>query len=306
LIAVPLHSRSAGAGALGFVRDEGRNRFHRADFALGEDLAVRSALALENARLYREAQDAVRSREDFLSVASHELKTPLTPLLLRLQSLERSLSKGKPEDLQLVHKAEDHLNRLKSLIEELLDVSRLKEGRLQLDLKPLSLSEVVGELVTEQEPTNAHRIVVHDALGEIRVLADRPRLEQVIRNLVDNAVKYSPDGGEVHVRMSTNSAGEAVLSVTDVGIGIPPAELPRVFERFYRANNASIRRFGGLGLGLYISREIVARHRGRIWVSSEMGKGSTFFVALPALFEARRQTGGDETELTDTGSTVIG
>jgi PAS domain S-box-containing protein len=233
------------------------------------------------ARLYREAQEAVRVRDDFLAIASHELRTPLTPLAMRLQILERKLRQGEPVDASVVEKALRHLDRLTNLISDLLDVSRIQAGRLQLHREPVSLTAVVEQLVLEHNLGHRTHQATIDADGaELVVTADRARLAQVVTNLLDNAAKYSPPDSPIHVRL-VRQDGEAILSVSDRGIGIPKEQQPMLFERFFRAENAPITGYGGLGLGLYITRDIVERHGGRIWVESEVGRGSTFHVALP-------------------------
>lgn len=233
------------------------------------------------ARLYRAAQEAVRVRDDFLAIASHELRTPLTPLAMRLQILERKLRQGEPVDAGVVAKALHHLDRLTSLISDLLDVSRIQAGRLLLHREPVALGAMVEHLVHEHnlaDPTHPATLDADD--DELVVTADRARLAQVVANLLDNAAKYSPPGGPIAVRLA-RCEREARLTVGDRGIGIPKEQQPMLFERFFRAHNAPITGYGGLGLGLYITRDIVERHGGRIWVESEVGRGSTFHVALP-------------------------
>lgn len=245
------------------------------------DVTAQKRAEETQARLYREAQEAVRVRDDFLAIASHELKTPLTPLALRLQLIERKLRRGEVVDAALVEKAVRQLDRLTNLISDLLDVSRIQAGRLMLHPEPVSLRALVEHLANEQhlgDPTHPVSIDAPDA--DLVVTADRARLAQVVSNLLDNAAKYSPPESPIRVRV-TRQENEAILSVTDYGIGIPTEQQSKLFERFFRADNAPITGYGGLGLGLYITRDIVERHGGRIWVESELGHGSTFHVALP-------------------------
>jgi PAS domain S-box-containing protein len=249
-----------------------------------EDITERKQAEQELARLFREAQEAVRVREDFLTIVSHELKTPLTPLSLRLANCERRLERGEPLDPSSLRQARQHLMRLTSLINDLLDASRVESGRLALHPQPTRLDTLVERVirVTRSSHNSGHRIELHTPDTPAQVLGDPYRLEQVIANLLENAIKYSPSGGTI--RVSLENRGDVVLlSVSDPGIGIPADQQEHLFERYFRARNVSTHSYGGLGLGLYICRDIVERHHGRIWVESEVGRGSTFYVALPTL-----------------------
>jgi len=249
-----------------------------------EDVTVQRRIEEERTRLLREAQEAVRVRDDFLTIASHELKTPLTPLSLRLANLERKLERGEPVDPSALRHARHHLLRLTSLINDLLDASRIESGGLALHVQPTRLDLLAEHVihVTEELHDSGHRILFHSPPTSLQVLGDPYRLEQVIANLLENALKYSPNGGTIHVSLEPRG-DMALLSVSDPGIGIPADQQQHLFERYFRARNVSTRSYGGLGLGLYICQDIVARHGGRIWVESEVGRGSTFYVALPTL-----------------------
>ena len=248
-----------------------------------EDITDRRLADEERGRLYREAQEAIRVRDDFLSIASHELKTPLTPLSLRLATLERRMERGERVDPSTLRHARQHLLRITGLINDLLDASRIEAGRLALHPENTRLDSLVEHVLQAMDVHRGDHTVHFERPREpVQVRADPYRLEQVIANLVENAFKYSPDGGAIRVELRTR--GElAVLSVSDPGIGIPPDQQKLLFDRYFRARNVSSRSYGGLGLGLYISRDIVERHGGRIWVESEVGHGSTFHVALPLL-----------------------
>lgn len=282
------------------------------DLSLLEELGRRCATALENTRLYKEvqealrrkeeslaqcslhyheAQEAIRVRDDFLSIASHEIKTPLTTLTLRLEQALRRLRAGENVDAGILDRALSQVDRLTVLTNDLLDVSRIAAGRLTLRREPVALNDVVREAAAAaRSDTGKHAITLEEQGGEVVVEGDRGRLLQVVASLLDNAIKYTPRGGPIRVSLSRRD-GEALLSVADPGIGIPSEQMGMLFERFFRARNAPISSFGGLGLGLYICRDIVERHGGRIWVESELGRGSTFRVALP-LLEAGRARGG--------------
>ena len=228
-----------------------------------------------------EQRELDRQRSDFLTVAAHELRTPLTPLSMYLQSIERRLQRQLPVEPEMVAKARRQVARLSKLVEDLLDVSRLESRRMQIAHDRVDLNDLADHVVADfRADARNHEIVFHRLHPAVLVEGDRPRLEQVLVNLLQNALKYSPHGGQVVVRVE-KIAAEARLSVTDPGIGIPLEEQPRLFQRFFRARNANTRNYSGLGIGLFVSDEIVRRHGGRFEVQSEVGEGSTFTFFLP-------------------------
>ena len=239
----------------------------------------------EEARELERLREAVRARDEFLSVASHELKTPLTPLQIKLTAMLRAIEQRPeaPLDPQRVAKdldlARRQVRKLADLIEDLLDVSRISVGKLQLSPEPMDLAPLVREVVTRYAPqaTQAGCAVEVETAAPVAGTWDKQRMEQVVTNLLTNALKYGA-GKPVHVRVAVEE-GQAVLSVRDEGIGIAPEHHAQVFERFMRA--VSDRHYSGLGLGLFITREIVQAHGGRIEVQSELGQGATFTVRLP-------------------------
>ncbi|HEX8441363.1 MEDS domain-containing protein [Archangium sp.] len=249
--------------------------------SLGTRLAEQ---AQENARLYEEAREAVRTRDDFLSVASHELKTPLTPLQLRLQALRREAEAYAGEVVprervaRLVEGAEQQLRRLAALVDDLLDVSRLATGQVLLNLQDVDLAEVAREVVARFAP-RSEQAGSPVELQAVPVMGrwDRLRVEQVVTNLLSNALKYG-QGRPVRVRVEGGPEW-AVLEVRDEGIGIADEHRSRIFGKFERA--VSGRHYGGLGLGLYITHQLVETMGGRIQVRSQLGQGSTFRVELP-------------------------
>lgn len=239
----------------------------------------------ERERLLEDLTQAVRLRDEFLSVASHELKTPLTPLMLKIAALERDALRANNEWLRaeeaLAHTEilKRQTRKLTQLVDDLLDVSRLTRGHVQLRPQKLDLVSVVQDLTASfasNQATADHRIEL-EASGEILGLWDRARIEQVVTNLLTNAVKYG-GGAPISLRL-IEEEGEAVLTVTDRGIGISTEALPRIFEKFERA--VSDRHYGGLGLGLYIARQVVESMGGKISVRSAPGEGATFTVTLP-------------------------
>ena len=276
-----VHGRMIGAISC-TIGTAGRSYDER-DLDLACDMAARAALALDNARLYQEAQHAIRSRDSFITVASHDLRSPLTVLLGQAQFLERRAAEyGLDERARRsVRSIREQSARLDRMIGALLDLSRIQSGRLTLDLTPLDLGALLRRIVAELQPTlTRHVITLVGADEPYPLMGDELRLEQVFQNLLDNAVKYSPGGGTVLVRVSAGD-GQAQVDVTDQGIGVPADALPRLFQQFYRAANADTRGARGLGVGLYIVREIVGLHGGSVAVTSEESAGSTFTVRLP-------------------------
>ncbi|MFL5803512.1 MAG: ATP-binding protein [Roseiflexaceae bacterium] len=264
--------------------------FAEDDLALIQLLADQAAVILESRTLIDEAtrvrayEEATRLKEDFLSAAAHDLKTPLTTLVARAQLLERRALRdpAAPTDLASIQLLVHEAQRLKRLVLELLDAARTEQGRLvgvctEVDLVPLARD------ICQQQGSERHLCAV-EASEPVVGIYDQIRLQQLLENLVENAVKYSPAGGDVRVRI-WHEAQQAHLTVTDSGIGIPPEDLPHIFDRFYRANNVDDRRFAGMGLGLFICRGIAEQHGGQIQVSSQPGQGSTFHVMLPLVRE---------------------
>jgi signal transduction histidine kinase len=279
--AVPLCAPRRTVGLLLLYKEQGAS-FSVRELDLWMAAAGQLAVAVENARLLREAQAALRVREEFMSIASHELKTPLTPLKLSLYTMERRITTGQPVELSSVLKSKRQVDRLVGLVDDLLDASRLELGKLELDRAPLEVGQLVAEVVDQFRHAFDRPFVVDVPRQRVWVQGDRDRLEQVLVNLLENAHKYSSAGDLINVMVE--EAGEEVLiRVKDRGIGIPGADQAQVFQRFYRARNVSHRNFGGLGLGLFISHSICKLHGGNLSLSSAEGQGSTFTVAMPRM-----------------------
>lgn len=229
------------------------------------------------------AERAVRARDQFLQVASHELKTPLTALLGNAQLLERRMARSgtlTEREQRSLLTIVDQARRLDQMISALLDVTRFEGGQLQIDFEPLDLAALLRRVVDEVRPALMRHTVQLSGPDSLALEGDALRLEQVFRNLLSNAIKYSPAGGRLALRLEV-ADGVAVVSVTDPGIGIPAESLPHLFERFFRVDGRATQQIEGTGLGLYVVKEIVALHGGSVAVQSAEGQGSTFTVRLP-------------------------
>ncbi|HEX3764422.1 MAG TPA: ATP-binding sensor histidine kinase [Kofleriaceae bacterium] len=283
MMALPLAARGQPLGVLSLVTATPGRRYGPADLDLAIEVARRASTAIDKARLYREAQDAIRLRDEFLSIASHELRTPMTSLTLSLQTLLHAAPAGKTLDPKaisgMIRLAFHQTERLTQLIRDLLDVSRIETSQLRVTIAPVDLDAFVRDVVARFAPdlARARCEAVVSSERAARGLWDRSLLDQVVSNLLSNAIKFGA-GKPIELRTGEH-AGTAWLSVTDHGIGIDPESQSQVFDRFARA--VSARHYGGLGLGLYISRKLVEAHHGTIRVESEPGRGSTFTVTLP-------------------------
>jgi PAS domain S-box-containing protein len=296
VVALPAQRGILGTLAL-LTTSESERHYAAADLSLVEDLARRAALAVENAQLYAQAQvaihtaeDAVRAREDFLSVAAHELKTPVTSLRGFAQLTLRALDQDGELDrtrlrhaLMVVNQQSDKLRRL---VAQLLDISRIQSGRLALELRPVDVGEMVAEVVTAmQNQSQSHTLqVVGNDLPRMNI--DALRVEQVLTNLLDNAIKYSPQGGAIDIALSTPDVDHAEIAIRDHGPGILPDHRAHIFERFYQADEVPSNA-AGMGLGLYISREIVELHGGAIRAEFPDDGGARFVITLPVRLEER-------------------
>jgi len=219
-------------------------------------------------------------KDEFISIASHELKTPLTSVKGYIQLLERGLAKG---DIDLVKshlsKAQIQLEKLNGLIADLLDISKIESGKLKFNKQYFDMDTLLENIIEVMHQSNPDFKIVRNGQAKVKVFGDEMRIEQVIVNFLTNAIKYSPGTNEVllNVRLQNN---ELYIGVKDYGIGMQPEQLKRVFEKFYRVEETS-HRFQGLGIGLYISSEIIKRHGGHINVDSIYGEGSEFYFTIP-------------------------
>ena len=282
-IIVPLIARGRTLGAVSFVSAESGRRYDVADLSFAEDLARRAALAVDNARLFqaeeeahRRAEEALKLRDTFISVVSHDLKNPLAGIKGYAQLMRRRGT----YDEQAVDRIAAQVSLLERLISDLTDVARLESRRLELHPRRLDLTGLVRDSVDQlQRQTTDHRLLISAPSQAVEGRWDPDRLGQVLQNLLANAVKYSPDGGDIAVQVE--SLGDrAQVSIRDEGLGIPTEALPHLFDQFFRAHGDDSA--PGLGLGLYIARSLIEAHGGQLWVESQgPGHGSTFRFTLP-------------------------
>jgi len=241
-------------------------------------------------RMAGEMEGLERLRRDLVANVSHELKTPISALRARLENLLDGVEEPDPILIGVMLQQTERLSRL---VDQLLDLSRLESGDVPLEMEPVALDSLVERVVNEVEVARADRGIhvrnlVADDLPPVE--ADRERIHQVLFNLIDNAFRFTPPGGEVIVR-AVRENGSCEVSVEDTGPGIPPEHLPLVFERFYRVDPSRSREDGGTGIGLAIAKSVVEAHGGRIWAESRVGAGSRFRFALPAGPEGGRSDG---------------
>jgi PAS domain S-box-containing protein len=287
VLTVPLVTHAGVTGALTWVASPSRAAFQPTDLDLAEHLARRCSLAVDNSRLYREARAAVSIRDEFLSVAAHELKTPMTSLRGYAQLLGREFDRGDGVNPERARRAADTIqvqsDKLARLVAQLLDVSRLQSGKLAVERREADLAELLHEVVEPARGQLKHHSLIAELPGELWVSIDPLRIEQVVTNLIDNAIKYSPEGGEIEVRLTSEaSTGLAEIVIRDHGVGVPPEHRDHIFDRFYQAHaGGPLTSMAGMGLGLYISRQIVELHEGSIVAEFPEDGGTRFVVRLP-------------------------
>jgi signal transduction histidine kinase len=288
-LAVPVAARSGEVlGGLFFGHPD-RGRFTEREERIVVGLAAQAAIAMDNAHLFQQTQNALRLRDHFLAAVAHDLRTPLTMVKGGTQLLQRQAARDaglSPERLATGLAALDTAaTKMAKLIDQLLDLARTQTGgSLEIDRRPTDLVALARQVAAEhQKGAEQHRIVVRAASPEVIGWWDPTRLERVLDNLLSNAIKYSPAGGDVTVtvtREGTDNEAWVELAVRDEGVGVPAADLERIFDRFHRGGNVEVQ-VPGIGLGLASTSQIVATHGGKIRVESREGKGSTFIVRLP-------------------------
>jgi len=285
---LPLLARGRILGALVLALSDPERRFSPADVRYAEDLAGRAAIAIDNARLYREVQEADRRKNEFLAMLAHELRNPLAPIRSSIQIL-RMIGSPDPKVRWSQDVIERQVQQMARLVDDLLDVSRITRGKIALQTEPVDLASVVTHALETSRPLieqRCHELSLTLPNREVRVVADPVRLAQVVANLLNNAAKYTTEGG--HIWLSAAREGsEAVIRVRDSGLGIPKDMLASIFDLFTQVDRSLDRSQGGLGIGLTLVRQLVEMHQGTVQAfSAGPNQGSEFVVRLPALAEA--------------------
>ncbi|MGZ4337984.1 MAG: PAS domain S-box protein [Gaiellaceae bacterium] len=280
VMALPLLMRGRLLGTLSFLSAAPSRAYRQSDLLVAEALADRAAVAIENARLYRVSVEATQLRDHVLGIVAHDLRNPLSAILMQATSLKRQgpePERRSEKPREIIHRAATRMNRL---IQDLLDVAHMEAGQLTIDRARLATPELVVEAVELQRPlaTSSSLEIRHDLeRGVPEVWGDRGRLLQVFDNLIGNAIKFTEPGGRITAGAASRGH-DVVFWVSDTGRGIEPESLAHVFDRFWQANKAGR---VGAGLGLSITKSIVEAHGGRIWVESTSGRGTTFFFSIP-------------------------
>lgn len=281
LIITPLIVNNKCIGTMTFVTSSSQRHYTKNDLILTEELARRASLAIENATLYQNAQKAIIIRDEFISVASHELKTPITSLKIYGQVLRQQTEKrGEYELLKYFDKMEAQINKLNMLVGDLLNVSKIQHGKIDYQMEKFNLMEIVQEAKESIQATaQKHEIIIYGRIAK-KVYGDRYRIYQVLANLLTNAVKYSPKANNVLIHLIPKKQ-LALITVQDFGIGIEREHQSKIFNQFYRVTTTKEKTYPGLGMGLYIAHEIIKRHGGKMTVVSQKDKGSQFSFTLP-------------------------
>jgi len=288
LLTLPFKARGRTFAALVLTRDKSPP-FGSTDLTVAKAFASRAAIALDNARLYRDVEEANRQKNEFLSMLAHELRNPLAPIRNAVQVLE--LKASDPVRVAWVRDVIDRqLTHLVRLVDDLLDVSRITQGKIRLQLEPIDLNAVILRAVEASRPLidqAGHELEVATPPDVVLVNGDADRLTQVVTNLLNNAAKYTEDAGRIWLSAGVDGA-EAVVRIRDTGVGIPPQMLTQVFELFTQANRSIDRAQGGLGIGLTLVRRLVEMHGGTVQALSDgPGRGSEFVVRLPLITDER-------------------
>jgi signal transduction histidine kinase/response regulator RpfG family c-di-GMP phosphodiesterase len=289
---VPLRARGRTLGTIALAVGPSGRRYGEEDLALAEDLGVRAAVAMDNARLYKDIQEQDRRKNEFLAMLAHELRNPLAPIRNAVQILRSPSAEGEEGKW-----ARDVIGRqveqMVRLVDDLLDISRITGGKIQLQRTRVDAEAIVARAVETSRPwveTRRHTLSVTLPREAIALNADATRLAQVLANLLNNAAKYTPEGGRIALEVA-REAGEVVFRVIDTGVGIPREMLARVFDLFMQVDQSLDRSQGGLGIGLTLVRQLVELHGGRVEASSPgPNQGSEFVVRVPALAPAPKRT----------------
>lgn len=288
LLGVPVISRSGEVLGVLFYGHNKPNAFGETEKILIEGIASQAAIAIDNARLHKETKEAVAARDEFLSIASHELKTPITSMKLQFQVALRHIQNKNPKVFdpgsveKRVNLANIQLDRMSKLVDDMLESSRFSSSKIELSLEEVDLVNLVQTTIDIMEPLleqNRIKLEFYKNIGEAKILGDKHRLTQVVNNLISNAMKYG-GGKPIHISIEETEKN-VVLKVKDFGMGIPEDRIEKIFDLYERAVPSS--NISGLGLGLFIANEIIKAHNGKIIVESSLGNGSTFTLTLPKL-----------------------
>ncbi len=282
VLSVPLRARERTFGVLTLIMASSRRRYGEADLALAEEVGRRASLAIANTRLYGSARAAVRARDETLAIVSHDLRSPLSAIMLNVEAIDRLKlnDEAGARAHVLVRRVQNSARRMDRLIHDLLDAAAIESGKFAVEPRPNDVVSLIDEALQMMQPLARDRKLRLETHldGVLRPIhADRGRLLQVLSNLVGNAIKFTPEGGQVRVAARDQDDG-LLFSVADTGPGIADDVLPHVFDRYWQAHRA---RRSGAGLGLYIVRGIVEAHGGTVWAESRPGEGSTFYFTVP-------------------------
>lgn len=246
---------------------------------IARDVTQRIEAELKQQLYTEKLQELNKYKDEFMAMASHELKTPVTVVKANLQIVQQLLKDNR--NLDFINKTLKQVDKLSDFITNLLDISKIQVGKLQLNHSRFDLNILLKEISDNiQQTTSTHTIILTEAGKQLFAYADKDRLDQVIINLLTNAIKYSPDAKDIFVDARKNN-GQIIVSIKDNGIGIPQEDIENIFSRFYRVGGLAAT-FAGSGIGLYISAEIIKQHGGKIWAESKIGEGSVFYFSIPA------------------------
>ncbi|MBI1880405.1 MAG: GAF domain-containing sensor histidine kinase, partial [Chloroflexi bacterium] len=290
ILGVPLKVRDQVIGVLEVVNKKSEDGFNQDDIQIASTLSAQAAIAIENARLLDELQQAYRElsqldqiKGDFVSIASHELRTPLAVILGYATFLRDNVTGHASEQLEIVLSS---AMRLRSLIDDMVNLRHIQTNAVQLERSMFSLRQLVvdviqefSELVTGKRQTLTTKFIPNDS--PLNIDADRQKIYLILANLISNSIKFTPEGGRIHVNVEVKSY-KYWINVIDTGVGIPKSEYDHIFTQFYQVEPSLTRKYQGMGLGLSIVKGMVEVHKGRIWVESVVGKGSNFTVVLPS------------------------
>jgi PAS domain S-box-containing protein len=281
LMAVPLLAYGKLLGAMALISSDPSLVFGAGELRFAEEVALRAAMSIDNARLYRTAQEAIQARDDVLAIVAHDLRNPLGTILMQSGALRRRGTEPERRSRKPADMIENAAKRMNRMIEDLLDITRIRSGHLTVEQRELDTGQIVTESIEAQRViASAASLDLHADVSEHLpvVFADRDRLLQVLENLVGNAIKFTGPGGSIVVGAAPRD-GQVLFWVADTGAGISGDDVTHVFERFWQAHKEGRH---GAGLGLPIVKGLVEAHGGRVWVESTPGRGSTFFFTMPA------------------------